>query len=133
MAMRRLAEQVSGGTAVLAVAMTIVGIYGTLSYVVAQRRREIGLRLAIGAGRSDIVGLVIREGTRPAVVGLAVGIAAGSWVAALSRSYFFGISAFDPWTYTLAAALLITAVLAASSAPAWRASRVDPIIALEAD
>jgi len=127
---RRLWGFVLGLFALLALSLAALGLYGVLSLLVAQRTREIGIRLAIGASSAQVLFLVIRQGLSlvlaGAVVGLGVAILSGRWLANL----LYGISATDATTYTVVPAILLTVSLAAAAIPAWRASRVDPLTAL---
>jgi putative ABC transport system permease protein len=113
--------------------LAAVGLYGVVSFVVAQRTREFGVRLALGAQTTDVFGLVLAHGAR--LVG--AGLIAGAIVAALSTRLFvslmFGVSALDPLVYVGTAALLALIALAASYVPALRATRVDPIEALRTE
>ncbi len=110
-----------------------VGLYGTLSYHVSQRTREIGVRMAVGAGRRNIAALVFGQGARWVLVGVAIGIAGALGLAALVRALVFGVSPFNPVTLLAGAAAVLAAALLACWIPARRASRVDPIVALRAD
>jgi len=107
-----------------------VGVYGVLAYFVGQRRREIGIRMALGASRSGVVWLIVRQGALLALAGVSIGML-GSF--ALSRTLsglLFGVSATDPWTFSVVPALLLFVVLIASSLPARAAASVEPTIAL---
>ena len=132
MAVRRLAERVAGAAALLALALTAVGIYCTLSYAVSQRRRELAVRVAIGAQKRHIAWVVLRQVVAPTVAGLAVGLAGALAAAALTRDELYGISPFDPWTYGAGAVIVLAAALVACAVPARRASRVDPLPSLRA-
>ena len=114
----------------MAVALGMIGIYGVISYSVSQRRREIGIRLALGAQRGDVLRMIVTEGAKTALAGVAVGIAAALLLTQLMRSLLFGVSAQDPLTFASVAALLIVVALFASYIPARRAMRVDPVVAL---
>ena len=110
--------------------LAAVGVYGVVSYTVAQRTNEIGLRMALGAQRSQIVGLVVRQGMEMAAAGAAVGLG-GAWVLRKTISQLlFGISPADPATFVTAALVLIAFALTASLLPARRAAKVDPMVAL---
>ena len=116
--------------AVIALLLSSIGIYGVLSYVVAQRTREIGIRIALGAQRSTVLRLMLGEGMRMAVVGVAVGIALALALTRLMASQLYAISATDPLTFTGVAIILVGVALFASYIPARRAMRVDPMAAL---
>jgi putative ABC transport system permease protein len=116
--------------AALALLLGAVGIYGVISYVVALRTREIGLRMAIGAQRGDVVRLFVKEGLVLALLGIAVGMIGAFGLSRILTNLLFGISATDPITMTLVAALLAAVAFFACYVPARRASRVDPVHAL---
>lgn len=113
-----------------ALALAVIGIYGVVAFSVARRTQEIGVRMALGAQRGDVLRLVLGEGARMAVAGVAIGVVASLAVTRLLSSLLFGISATDPFTFTAVAVLLCAAALAASYIPALRAVRVDPMAAL---
>jgi putative ABC transport system permease protein len=117
----------------LALVLSSVGIYGVMAYTTIQRRHEIGIRMALGAGSADVLGLVLAQGMRLVAAGVALGLI-GSWV--LSRvlvSQMYGITARDPLTYGAVALLLAGVALLATYVPAWRATRVDPVLALRSE
>jgi predicted permease len=114
----------------MALTLGIIGIYGVISYSVSQRRREIGIRLAIGAQRGDVLQMIVREGAKTALAGVAIGIAAALVLTQLMRSLLFGVSAQDPLTFASVAILLILVALFASYIPARLAMLVDPVVAL---
>src|SRR5258707_620577 len=114
----------------MAMALGMIGIYGVISYTVSQRRREIGIRLAIGAQRGDVLQMIVRQGAKTALAGVAIGIAAALVLTKLMRSLLFGVSARDPLTFASVAALLILVAFFASYIPARRAMLVDPVVAL---
>jgi putative ABC transport system permease protein len=122
-----------GTFAVLSVIVAAVGLYGAISYSVAQRRHELGIRLALGAQRNDILRSVLGQGAKLAGLGLAIGLAAGLALAHLMASLLFGISAQDPLTFAAVAALLALVALFASYFPARSATHVDPVFALRHD
>ena len=116
--------------AVISLLLAAVGLFGVLSYIVAQRTAEIGIRIALGAQRTQVMRLMLRDGLQPALSGLLLGLIASAGVAQLIQSMLYGTSALDPAVYILVSAtLLVTAVLACAL-PAWRASRLDPMTAL---
>jgi len=114
----------------LALVLSSVGIYGVISYVVGQRTHEIGIRMALGAQRRDVVRMVLGEGLRVALVGVAVGIVAALGLTHLMAQMIFGVRTVDPITFAGVAVLLTLVALAACYMPARRAMRVDPIVAL---
>jgi predicted permease len=119
--------------AAVAVALASVGIYSVLSYIVRGRSREIGIRSALGARSSDVVRLVLIEGMTPALAGIGAGVVAALAAGSLLEKLVFGVSARDPLTVVVVAAGLCLVSVAASVVPAWRASRVDPLIVLRGD
>ena len=129
-AARRLSMLLLSVFAALALALACVGIYGVISYLVGQRTHEIGVRMALGAERSDVLRLVIGHGARMALVGVAIGVGAALGLTRLMASQLFGVSPYDPLTFAAVAMLLIVVAVAACYIPARRAMRVDPMIAL---
>jgi predicted permease len=129
-AARRLSMILLGFFAALALVLACVGIYGVISYLVGQRTHEIGVRMALGAQGSDVLQLVIGNGAKMALIGIAVGIGAALGLTRLMASQLFGVSAHDPLTFAGVAILLILVAVAACYIPARRATRVDPMIAL---
>jgi putative ABC transport system permease protein len=128
--LRRYSTLLVGGFALLALILSVVGIYGVISYAVVQRMQELGVRMALGAQRRDIIGMILGDGTKLAVAGIIIGSVAALWLSRFLRSLLFGIAAGDPVTYIGVAALLAAVALLASYVPARRATRVDPLIAL---
>jgi putative ABC transport system permease protein len=114
----------------LALALAAVGIYGVLSYAVSQRTREIGIRVALGAERRDIVRAVLRQGMAPVLAGMAVGLAGAFYLSRLLAGMLFQVEPGDPLVLALVALVLVAVALAASLLPALRATRVDPAVAL---
>lgn len=117
----------------VAAVLAVIGIYGVVSYSVTQRTQEIGVRMALGARRSDVMRLILREGAALAAVGVILGIAGAYAATPLIGSWLFGIERTDVTTMAGTAVLLIASSLAASYLPARRAARVDPLIAMRAD
>jgi len=116
--------------AVLALVLSCVGIYGVISYLVSQRTHEIGVRMALGAQRSDVMRLVLGEGAKMALIGVAIGIAAALGLIRLIANQLFGVTAHDPLTFITGGILLTLVALLACYIPARRAVRVDPLVAL---
>jgi predicted permease len=116
--------------AVLALTIACVGLYATMAYAVARRTGEIGLRLALGAGRGDVIWMMLRDVCVLAVVGLAIAVPMAAAASRFIESFLFGMRPNDPQTLALAAGVLLAAALAAACGPARRASRVDPMVAL---
>jgi putative ABC transport system permease protein len=116
--------------AALALVLTAVGIYGVIAYSVAQRTHEIGIRMALGAQRKNVLGLVLGQGTRLTFIGVALGIIAGLALTHLMGSLLYGISARDPLTFAAVSLLLIAVAFLASYIPALNATRVNPTVAL---
>jgi predicted permease len=130
MAARRLSMILLGAFAALALALACVGIYGVISYLVGQRTHEIGVRMALGAQREDVLRLILGEGGRMALVGVVVGVAAGLGLTRLMKGMLFGVSASDPATFISVAIVLMIVALGACYLPARRAMKVDPMEAL---
>ena len=114
----------------LALVVAVTGLYGVTAFAVAQRTRELGIRIALGATRLDVIRLVLALGGRLIIAGIAIGMATSLGLSQLMRSMLFGISARDPLTFVGVAALLAALSLVACYVPARRAMRVDPVIAL---
>ncbi|HEY2545026.1 MAG TPA: ABC transporter permease [Candidatus Acidoferrum sp.] len=127
---RRFLLLLIGLFAVAALALAAVGIYGVVAFSVTRRTQEIGIRVALGAQRSDVLGLILGEGARMAALGVGIGVAASLAITRLMSSLLFGVSATDPMTFAGVAVLLSMVALLASYIPARRAMRVDPITAL---
>ena len=126
----RLLSRLSSFFAVLAMALACIGLYGLLSYEVARRTRELGIRMALGAQRRDLMRLVVRQGFVLALAGVAIGISAAIGVTRLLQSILFDVRSYDPTTYAGVASLIVLVALAACSIPARRAMRVEPVVAL---
>jgi ABC-type antimicrobial peptide transport system permease subunit len=127
---RRLQTGLLTGFSVVALLMAAVGIYGLIQYSVATRTQEIGLRIAIGAQAGDIFRMMIGEGLKLSLTGLALGLIGAWWLGGAGSSLLFGVTASDPLTFAVVSLLLTAVAVAACYFPARRATRVDPIVAL---
>ena len=127
---RRFTFWLVGCFAATALTLAAIGIYGVLSYLVAQRTREIGVRMALGAQTRDVVRLTLKQGMRPTLVGVALGLAGAFTLTRLMSSLLFGVSATDPETFVVSALFLLLIALLPCWLPARRAARVDPMEAL---
>jgi ABC-type antimicrobial peptide transport system permease subunit len=114
----------------VALSLSAMGIYGVMSFTVAQRTREIGIRVSLGADRGNVLGLVLREGAGLAGVGVAIGLAAALAFTRVLRTMLFEVTPSDPQTYAAIAVVLAGVLLVASWIPARRAAAVDPMTAL---
>jgi ABC-type antimicrobial peptide transport system permease subunit len=130
---RRLAAFVLAGFALFALALAGVGIYGVVSYAVTQRTREIGLRIALGANRAEVRGMVVRQALLPVFAGAVVGLAGALALGRLLTSLLFDVRPTDPWTLGSVALLLLGIAWLASWLPARRAARLSPIAALRTE
>jgi predicted permease len=126
----RLFAWLTGVFGLLALLLASIGLYGVMSYAVAERTHEIGLRMALGASQGHILRKVIGQGTFLTIIGIVIGLAAALALTRFITSYLFGVSALDPPTFVAIAALLTVIALAACYLPARRASKVDPMTAL---
>jgi predicted permease len=122
-----------GIAAGVALLIGLVGIYGVVAYAAAQRTREIGVRMALGARIGDVRTMFLRQGLRLTALGIAVGLGLALLVTRVMTAFLFGVSAADPVTYAAVSAGLAAMTLAATYLPAHRASRVDPVVALRAE
>ena len=114
----------------LALALASVGLYGVMAYSVSQRTREIGVRMALGAGRASVLAMVLRQAMTLVVAGLALGLAGAFAVSRVVSGLLFGLSAIDPATFMGVGVLLVLVATLATYVPARRASRLDPLRAL---
>jgi hypothetical protein len=127
---RKFAVALLSAFAVLALALAVIGLYGVLSYAVAQRTSELGVRFALGATPGGVVRLVLGDGMRLTTTGVVIGALLGAAAARAMSRLLFGIQSFDPAAFVIAVAILVVVALIASYIPARRASRVDPMVAL---
>jgi putative ABC transport system permease protein len=119
--------------AALSLVLAAVGIFGVLSYMVAQRTQEIGIRMALGAQRERLLGHLLLDGLKPAFIGLLLGLLASVGAVRLIRSMLYATQPIDPAVFLLVSLVLLIVAGAACLAPAWRASRLDPVQALRGD
>ena len=129
-ASRRFSANLVAGFAGMALLLASIGIYGLLAYMVGQRSREIGLRLALGAQRADVLRLVLGKGVVLAGLGIVAGVIFSASTASMMASLLYGVRPHDPAVFLMVPLLLLVVAIAASYIPAWRATKVDPIVAL---
>jgi putative ABC transport system permease protein len=133
MGQRRLSTVLLGTFAGLALLLASIGIYGVMSYTVAQRTRELGVRVALGASRQSVLGLVMRQGVTITLIGVSIGLAGAFGLTRVIATQLFGVKATDPATFGLVTVVLVAVAVAATLVPALRATRVDPLTALRED
>src|SRR5262249_47990121 len=131
--LRRYPAMLIGSLASIALLLASIGIYGVIAYSVNQRTRELGVRIAVGASKSDIFKLVILQGTGLALAGIAVGSVLALAATRLLSKLLFGVTATDFSVFTLASLIFLAVAAVASYMPARRASRIDPVTALKAE
>jgi putative ABC transport system permease protein len=119
--------------AVLAVSLAAIGIYGVMAYTVEQRRREIGIRVAVGASPQNVIEMILRESGRLTLTGIAIGVICGLALTRFLASFLFGVNPRDPIAFAATGILLGAIALFAASIPARRATRVDPVVALRGE
>jgi putative ABC transport system permease protein len=130
LASRRFSANLVAGFAAVALLLASIGIYGLLAYMVGQRSREIGLRMALGAGRRDVLKLILRKGVALAMAGIVAGLIVAASSASFMAILLYGVRPRDPGVFMLVSLLLLVVAIAASYIPAWRATKVEPIVAL---
>jgi putative ABC transport system permease protein len=126
----RFVAQLGGFFSLSALLLACIGLYGVMSYATTRRTQEIGVRLALGASQSEVMQLILKQGLRLVMVGVAVGLLSAITVTRAMKTMLFGLSATDPVTYFVLTLLLIAVALLACYLPARRAMKVDPLIAL---
>jgi predicted permease len=130
---RRFSADLLGLFSVMALALAAVGIYGLVSFSVTRRTRELAIRMAVGADPGRVLQMVLGQSLKLAVWGVLIGLAAGLFLSRLIASLLYGVGTFDPWTVTGVSALMLVVTLLASAVPAWRATRVNPSLALRGE
>jgi ABC-type antimicrobial peptide transport system permease subunit len=133
LANERVLAFLSIGFAVLAAILALTGLYGVLTFVVARRNREIGIRLALGAQPGSVIQLVLTEMAVVILAGIAIGVIASGYLGRYVETQLYGVQPFDPGVFTVSAAMLAACALSAAFLPAWKASRLDPMAALRQD
>jgi ABC-type lipoprotein release transport system permease subunit len=129
----RAVTALAAAFAALALLLASIGLYGVLADGVGRRTKEIGVRMALGAGRTQVVGLVVRQGAMLTMIGLAAGLVAAPWLTRYLKSMLFDVSPFDPQIFLAVALVLAIIATLAAYLPARRATRVDPVIALRSE
>ena len=130
---RPVSMQLLAAFALLAVVLASVGIYSVLAYTVRRRVREIGIRMALGAPAGGVLRLVVLEGVKPTLAGVAAGLILAALFTGVMDTLLYQVSQRDPGTFGAVAALMIVVGLVATAVPAWRATRVDPVTTLRAE
>jgi len=126
----RLSAMFASILGALGLLLASVGIYGTVSYAVVRRTREVGIRMALGARNRDVIAMILRETTRPVLAGLAIGLVGATVATHLMRALLFGVSTFDAVSFAGVSILFFLIAMLAAYVPARRAARVDPMVAL---
>jgi putative ABC transport system permease protein len=130
LARQRFSSTMLAAFASFAMLLAAVGLYGVMSYLVTQSTRDIGVLMALGARSGDVIKLVLRQGMQLAAIGIVAGLAGAALLTRVMASLLFGVSATDAATFSAVAALLAAVAFAATIIPAWRTTRVDPVVAL---
>jgi ABC-type antimicrobial peptide transport system permease subunit len=130
LARRRFSSTMLGAFAAFALLLASVGVYGVMSYLVTQSRRDIGLRVALGAQPGDVIRLIVRQGMELAAIGIVAGLIGAAALTRLMASLLFGVRATDAATFGAVVVILAASAFLATVIPALRATRVDPIVAL---
>jgi ABC-type antimicrobial peptide transport system permease subunit len=130
---QRLQGNVLGIFAVMALVLASLGVYGVISHGVAQRTRELGVRIALGASRREVASLILSQGSRLASIGVTIGLIAAFALRGVVKQLLYGVQPADPLTFTVVPIVLVGVALLASLIPALRATRVDPAVAMRAE
>jgi ABC-type antimicrobial peptide transport system permease subunit len=133
MAPRRFQTSLLTLFSVIALALASIGVYGVMRYLVVQRTHEIGIRMALGAQRGDVLRLIIEEGMKLTLIGALIGLGAAWALTRSMRNLLFGVSPTDPLTFIVIASLLMLVALLACWIPAWQATKVDPLVAIRTE
>ena len=129
----RMGAAMAGVQGAIGLLLAVMGLFAVVSYGVSRRTHEIGVRMALGANAADVVHLVVREGMRLTIIGLALGLVLALGLGVVLSKVLYGLGLFDPLVFLAVTALLLATTALACWLPAWRAARVDPIVALRAD
>jgi putative ABC transport system permease protein len=129
----KITAGVAGAVSIIALGLAAIGIYGVVSYVVSRRRREVGVRMALGADARDLQRLILRQSLRPVALGIPVGVAAAAVIVRLLRSVLYGISPYDPVAFVAAPLLMLSVAAVAAFLPTRSAIRVHPISVLRSE
>jgi putative ABC transport system permease protein len=128
-----LGSRVLECSAIMALALSTIGLYGLLAHTVARRTREIGIRMALGARPASVLAVVLRQGMTTTAIGIAAGLAVAFWTTKLLSRWVYGVGTHDPLVFAISALILVVVSFFACYFPARRASRVDPLIALRSE
>jgi putative ABC transport system permease protein len=130
---RQFNMRLFGSFAALALLLAAIGLYGLVSHSVSQRTAEIGIRMALGASRFDVHSMIMRQGLKPVIAGVLLGLVAAGVAMRILRNQLFGVTSLDPTTFAIVPIILLAVAILASVLPAIRATRLDPKAALHAD
>jgi ABC-type antimicrobial peptide transport system permease subunit len=128
-----IVASVAGAVSLLALGLAAIGVYGVVAYVVSRRRREVGVRIALGADVRDVQRLILRQTLRPVVVGMILGLVAAASTMRVLKSVLFGVSPYDPFAFTAAPLLMLLIAMAAAFMPTRQATRIDPMSVLRTE
>jgi ABC-type antimicrobial peptide transport system permease subunit len=128
-----IVASVAGAVSLIALGLAAIGVYGVVAYVVSRRRREVGVRIALGADVRDVQRLILRQTLRPVVVGMILGLVAAASTMRVLKSVLFGVSPYDPFAFTAAPLLMLLIAMAAAFIPTRQATRIDPMSVLRTE